>query len=147
VTETPGQPLPDELLSEIIDGLFDDPTTERALPTDNLSKQAIIDSVTPATITTSETVPVEELNQQIDRDERTDLIKLRRTYAMRLLWLMVAQLVFMNVTLVLSSTHELLHVNSITMRYFLTGTLGEIVGVVTVSARFLFSDKPFLGKH
>jgi len=82
----------------------------------------------------------------MDRGERAALIKLRQYYAHGLLYMLFAQLVFMNVVLVLSGIHALT-ISTSTMKFYLTGTLGEIFGVVTVAVRFLFSDKKFLGHH
>jgi len=101
---------------------------------------------TPFSIEEPERVSADQLDSEIDRDERKALIKLRHYYARGLLYMLVAQLVFMNVVLVLSGIHALT-ISPSTMKFYLTGTLGEIFGVVTVAVRFLFSDKKFLGHH
>ncbi len=100
----------------------------------------------PLLIDEPERVSKDELDGDVDRGERMELIGLRKHYAYGLLYMLIAQMIFMNVVLVLSGTHNL-KISSGTMKFYLTGTLGEIFGVVTVAVRFLFSDKKFLGHH
>jgi hypothetical protein len=100
----------------------------------------------PFSIDEPERVSKDELDSDVDRGERMELIRLRKHYAYGLLYMLVAQMIFMNVVLVLTGTHHL-KIPSGTMKFYLTGTLGEIFGVVTVAVRFLFSDKKFLGHH
>ncbi len=88
----------------------------------------------------------EELDRASDREERKNLVGLRRVFAIFLLSFMAGQLVFMNVVLLLSSTN-VIKVPASVLQFYLAGTFGEIVALVTVAVRFLFSDKPFLGKH
>jgi len=102
--------------------------------------------LTPFEIDEPERVSKDELDSDVDRGERMELIRLRKHYAYGLLYMLVAQMIFMNVVLVLAGTHNL-KISSGTMKFYLTGTLGEIFGVVTVAVRFLFSDKKFLGHH
>ncbi len=102
--------------------------------------------LTPFEIEEPERVSKDELDSDVDRGERMELIRLRKHYAYGLLYMLVAQMIFMNVVLVLTGTHHL-KISSGTMKFYLTGTLGEIFGVVTVAVRFLFSDKKFLGHH
>jgi hypothetical protein len=47
----------------------------------------------------------------------------------------------MNVILILVGVDEL-NLRSATLQFYLTGTLGEIFGLVAVAIRFVFSDKP-----
>lgn len=100
----------------------------------------------PFSIDEPERVSKDELDSDVDRGERMEIIKLRKHYAYGLLYMLIAQMVFMNVVLVLTGVHDL-KISSGTIKFYLTGTLGEIFGVVTVTVRFLFSDKKFLGSH
>jgi hypothetical protein len=125
--------LSEELADDTVDSQFvkldDQPPPFQELPTPN------------------QTVSADELlDKQIDRDERQSIIFLRKMYAWGLLILLGGQLLFMNVILILTGLN-LVHIAPSTMQFYLTGTLGEIFGVVTVASKFLFSKLPFLGQH
>lgn len=122
-----------------------DPTTAPAVQ--NVTRQAVKESLMPVThIDGGQTVAAEELDRASDRDERRRLMALRDTFSVFLLWFMGAQLAFMNVVLVLVGIHAITITSSV-LQFYLAGTFGEIVGLVTVAVKFLFSDKPFLGGH
>ena len=129
----------------VLRAIQEDPTT--AVAVENVSGQEVKESLSTVTsIDGAQTVSAEELDRASDREERRSLISLRNTFSIFLLWFMGAQLVFMNVVLVLTGVHAITVPPSV-LQFYLAGTFGEIVGLVTVAVKFLFSDKPFLGSH
>jgi hypothetical protein len=83
----------------------------------------------------------EAQDREIDRGERSALIRLREPAIYALGGFLAFQLLFMNVILILVGVDEL-NLRSATLQFYLTGTLGEIFGLVAVAIRFVFSDKP-----
>lgn len=98
-----------------------------------------------------ETLPGEELqdalDREVDRNERKELILQRRWYGAGIFGLLGMQLIFMNVVFLLIGVHVITHIDSTTLRFYVTGSLGEIFGLVAVATRFVFSDKNPLGYH
>ncbi len=87
------------------------------------------------------------LDRNMDRTERQELIRQRSWFAIGLFALLGAQLLFMNVVLILVGVHAISQIDNTTLRFYVTGSLGEIFGLVTVATRFVFSDKKPLGDH
>jgi hypothetical protein len=135
------QSLSDEARASILGEIARDPKTKDTLP-----EGAADEAIEPLSLSVATTVPGDELDAEIDRQERGDILRMRKPYALSLLVFLAAQLLFMNVVLILDGNHTL-DIPASTMQVYVTATLGEIFGLVTVATRFLFSDKPFLGKH
>ncbi|HEY5110656.1 MAG TPA: hypothetical protein VII96_13695 [Acidimicrobiales bacterium] len=129
----------------ILKALQEDSKTAAAVS--NVSGVAVAEILTPvAGLESAQTVSPEELDRASDREERKSLIQLRKMFAKFFLWILAGQLVFMNVVLILSGTNAITIPASV-MQFYLAGTFGEIVGLVTIAVTFLFSDKPPLGIH
>jgi len=87
------------------------------------------------------------MDRGMDRTERQELILQRKWFAIGLFIVLGAQLLFMNVVFILIGVHVISRIDSTTLRFYVTGSLGEIFGLVTVATRFVFSDKKPLGNH
>lgn len=134
-------------------GASEEPTEPAATPKDAKisSEQELLASVVlpiqeEFALPAEQRVSAEELDRQADRDERKELRRLRIFYAKSLMVLLVGQMIFMNIVPIFTGLN-VMHINGSTMNFYLTGTLGEIFGIVTVAVKFLFSDKRFLAKH
>ena len=140
-------PLRPENVNRLVAAFSDDPRTRPGLPEAPLEK--VEATVRPEQPSLDERISAEELlDRKTDREERLSLIRLRRISAVVILIALGVQLVFMNTVLLLCTwKHPFFHISSTVLRFYLVGTLGEIFGVVTVTARFLFSTQPFLGRH
>lgn len=134
-------PLPESLRESLIEGIQGDPKTKDTLPAGGANEP-----IEPFSLSAATTVSSAELDAALDREERGDILKMRKPYALALLIFLAGQLLFMNVVLILDGNHTL-DIPASTMQFYVTATLGEIFGLVTVATRFLFSDKPLLGKH
>ena len=152
--DTPAEPDPPEvhigsahILSPdaVLRAIQSDPDAADAVR--DVSNEAVKETLTAVTSADgAQTVSAEELDRASDRDERRSLIKLRNTFAVFLLWFMAAQLAFMNVVLILTGINAI-SVPASVLQFYLAGTFGEIVSLVAVAVKFLFSDKKFLGSH
>lgn len=81
---------------------------------------------------------IEERQANIE-DRRTDT-RLKKKYANSFFWLLVAQLIVMNLVLI-SVGLGYLNYTEIALNLYMGGTLAEVFGVVLVITRYLFSKK------
>ncbi|MGH7564045.1 MAG: hypothetical protein ACREK5_06450 [Gemmatimonadota bacterium] len=83
--------------------------------------------------------PLDAVTEQHVMDLEADR-RLRVRYAQRIFWLLVGQLIFMNVIFFLGGAGYLEY-NERTFQIYMGGTLGEVLGIVWVIVRYLF-DRP-----
>jgi hypothetical protein len=135
------QPDPSDSLvqDEIREGLDADPVAK------SLVRAGTPEPTMVSSTQTLSPLDVEEIHaREVDREERTSLIDLRRRYSKWLGRLLAAQLLFMNTVVILLGCHALA-LSPVVIQVYVTGTLGEVFGLVAVATNFLFSDKPPLG--
>jgi hypothetical protein len=79
--------------------------------------------------------------QQAKLDDHKSDIELKKKYAHWFIWILLAQLLVMNVVFVAVGLHWLCFDEPSYLQIYMSGTLAEVFGIVFLITKYLFSQK------
>jgi hypothetical protein len=114
-------------------------STQSKSENQTIDSAKLIQQIKQALATSDKTQKTNPLVKQ-DIDDRISDRALKRTYAFRFIWILVAQLVVMNFIFIGTGVGWF-NFSEWALNLYMTGTLAEVFGVVMVITKNLFSTK------